>query len=165
MANTFKIEGLRELENALRELPKATAKNVARRALVKALTPMEARAEALAPELTGDLRRGFSVGTKLSRRQMQEHRREIGTTPVATLYGWRSNPSNAVYVFMGPRGSPKSIVQEFGSATNPAQPYMRPAWDGGHAQALASIRDDLAEEIEKARARLARKTARLANTS
>lgn len=158
----FTIEGLKELDEALAELPKATGKNALRRALIKALTPMETQAEALAPELTGDLKAGFSVGTKLSKRQMADHKREVGSTPVMTIGGWRSNPTTAVYVFMGPRGSAKSIVQEFGSAHQGPHPYMRPAWDSGKISALESIKKDLADEIEKARARLARKAARAA---
>lgn len=160
-ATTFKVEGLRDLDEALAELPKATAKNVLKRTLIKALGPMEAQAEALAPKLTGELKAGFEIGTKLSKRQMAQHRRDVGLTPVMTIDGFRSNPSSAVYVFMGPHGSAKSIVQEFGSVNQGPQPYMRPAWDSNKISALESIKDDLAEEIEKARARLARKAAKL----
>jgi HK97 gp10 family phage protein len=156
----FKVEGLRELNDALAELPKATAKNVLKRALVKALGPMEAQAEGLAPELTGDLRAGINVGTKLTKRQMAQHRRDVGSTPVVTIGGFRSEPQTAVYVFMGPRGSSKSIVQEFGSVNQSPHPYMRPAWDSNKKSALESIKDDLAEEIDKAAKRLARKAAK-----
>src|SRR4051812_42698426 len=105
---TFKIEGLSELNDALAELPKATGKNVLKRAMVKALLPMEAQAEGLAPVLTGDLRRGLNAGTKLSKRQMAQHRRDIGSAAVVTIGGFRSEPQTGVYVFMGPHGSAKS---------------------------------------------------------
>lgn len=163
-SGSFRIEGLRELEKDLVDLAenfsKANAKNALKRALVKALTPMEGDAEAHAPELTGALKAGFSVGTKLSSRQMATHRKEVGSAPVMTINGWRSNPSTAVYVFMGPTGSPKSIVQEFGSINQAPHPYMRPAWDSNHVPALESVKDHLTEEIEKTRARIARKAAK-----
>lgn len=166
MATTFKVEGLSDLNDALNEMmetfSKATAKNTLKRAMIKALTPMETQAEALAPKLTGDLRAGFNVGTKLSKRQMARHKRDIGTTAVMTIAGYRSNPSTAVYMFMGPRGSAKSIVQEFGSVSQAPKPYMRPAWDGNKVKALESLKDHLAEEIEKTRARAAKKAAKLA---
>lgn len=142
---SFHIEGLSELKEALDELPKATNKNVLKRVLLKAAEPMRADAERGAPRLTGQLAERISVGTKLSRRQKSQHQKE-----------------SMVEVFMGPEPSAKSITQEFGAAHHGPHPYMRPAWDGNKTTAFNSIRDDLAEEIEKARARLARKAARIA---
>jgi HK97 gp10 family phage protein len=157
---TFRVEGLRELGEALQELSKATGRNVLKRALTRAAEPMEAHAEALAPSLTGELRAGLDTGTRLSARQSKLHRAEVGTLPAVTVGGFRSNPAKGVYVFIGPRGSAKSIVQEFGAAHQAPRPYMRPAWDGGKVQALGSIKDALAEEIDKAAQRAARKAAR-----
>jgi hypothetical protein len=71
-------------------------------------------------------------------------------------------PQTTVWMFMGPSGSAKSIVQEFGSIHVSPQPYMRPAWEGGKEQALKNIRDDLWDEVKRAAERVARKTARLA---
>lgn len=157
---SVKIEGLKELQEALAELPKATGRNTLKRALIKALQPMEASAEANAPTLTGDLRAGISVGTKLSKKQMSVHRSEFGDKPVRTPEGFRSTPQTEVFVFMGPKGSSKSIVQEFGSSSQSPQPYMRPAWDGGAMGALDSIKADLWDEIKKSADRLARKSAK-----
>lgn len=143
---SFKIEGLKELQDALRELPKATEKNVLKRVLVKAAEPIRADAEANAPKgETLTLSTSHTVGTKLSRRQKSKHKKE-----------------SAVEVFVGPAPSPKSITQEFGAAHHGAQPFMRPAWDANKRSAFDSIKTDLAEETEKARKRLARRAARLA---
>jgi len=156
------VEGLSELADALAELPKATGKNAVRRTLIKALGPMESMAESLAPELTGQLRKTIEISTQLSRRQKSVHQAEIGSKPIRTAEGFRSSPQTEVFMFMGPASSPKSIVQEFGSVYQSPHPYMRPAWDANKLKALDTIRDDLWEEIDKARARLARKAARLA---
>lgn len=146
---TIKIEGLRELEDALRELPKATGKLVLRRALIKAGEPVRAAAEALAPVpkdgSTPHLKPSITVSQKLSRRQKQLYRAE-----------------SPVEVFIGPAPLPEAHLQEFGSSVNSAQPYMRPAWDTEKNAVLDSVKKDLTDEIEKARQRLARKAERLA---
>jgi hypothetical protein len=51
---------------------------------------------------------------------------------------------------------------EFGNIHMPAHPSGRPAWDATKDAVLDGIAKDLGDEIEKSRARLARKAARLA---
>jgi len=142
-----KVEGLRELEAALRELPKATGKNVLRRTVKKAAAPTEAVAEALAPKLTGTLERNISTGTKLTRRQAKMVR--------------KANSKSSVELHVG-TADPAGIATEFGNEHQSAEPWMRPAWDQTKDGALSSISTDLGDEIEKARARLSRKAARIA---
>lgn len=144
MARTlFKVEGLKELETALKELPKATGKNVLKRVLIKAGQPIAASAERHAPRLRGKLQMSIGTGTKLSRRQSRLHRKE-----------------STVEIFAGAGALAQSITQEFGTSFHPAQPFMRPAWDENQKPSYDSIRDDLAAEIEKARKRLAKKAER-----
>lgn len=145
MATTFRVEGLKELDEALKELPKATGKNVLRRMLFKAGAPIANAAAAAAPRLRGKLQTSIGAGTKLSKRQKQMHR-----------------PESSVEIFVGAGALVQAITQEFGTRNHPPKPFMRPAWDAHHRASLTSMRDDLAEEIEKARARLARKAARIA---
>jgi hypothetical protein len=142
----FTIEGLSDLEDALiSELPKATARNVLLRTL-KDVGQVIADAEsAYAPRLTGKLALSPSVGTKLTRRQK-------------SLFPKESD----VEVYVGPTPHPKSVQTEFGNSHQAAHPHLRPAWDGNATRTLDTIRDTLAEEIEKARARAARKAERLA---
>jgi HK97 gp10 family phage protein len=144
VAQTFKIEGLKELEDALRELPKATGKNVLKRALMDAGEPILDAARSAAPQLTGALKRSHASGTKLTRSQKKQN-----------------VPESAVEIYVGPGGLVQAITQEFGTVNAPAQPFMRPAWDANKQTALNMVRQSLADEIEKARARLARKAARL----
>lgn len=141
----FRIEGLAELDEALQELPKATARNVLLRTLKKEAQPIAVAGAALAPRLTGKLAQSYTVSTKLSRRQKSLNSKE-----------------SDVEVYVGPTPHPKSVQTEFGNAHQAAEPHLRPAWDGNWPKVLAGIRDTLAGEIEKARARLAKKAARLA---
>ena len=139
----FKIEGLADLDHALTELPKATARNVLLRTLKKNAQPIADAGEAMAPVRTGGLAASYTVSTKLSRGQKQN-----------------SSKESDVEVYVGPAPSAKSIQTEFGNAHQSPHPHMRPAWDGSVGMVLDNITKDLAEEIEKARKRLARKAER-----
>lgn len=140
----FKIEGLAELDEALKELPKrATARAVLLRTLKAEAEPIREAGERNAPRLTGKLQQSYTIGTKLSRRQKSQNRKE-----------------SDVEVYVGPTPHAKSVQTEFGNAHQAAQPHLRPAWDGNVGKVLAGIRDRLAEEIEKTVARLAKKAAR-----
>lgn len=147
MARTVKFEGLRELEEALSELPKATARNTLRRVLKKRAEPVKQAMEARAPRLTGYTARSIEISQSLNPAQRREAKRE---------------GKDFAEVYVGSRRGSAAVLQEFGTVTQPAQPYMRPAWEATQDDVLGGIAEDLAAEIEKARARLARKAARLA---
>lgn len=147
MAERVKIEGLKEVQKALRELPKSTAKNVMRRILRARAQPIADAAKDRVPVAQGDLKNSIAVSTKLSRRQKAKHR--------------KANPHD-VEVFVGPGTHPQAHMQEFGTSQFPAQPFMRPAWDSERKNVLTGIAGDLWKEIGKAAQRLARKAQRLA---
>lgn len=158
-----RVEGLRELEAALKELPKATGKSVLRRVLLKRAAPIRDAAQSRAPRgETGHLQESAGAGTKLSPRQARLHRAETGGGAKMTGAGWRSDPKSTVEVFVGFRSSAASIVQEFGSVDQPAQPFMRPAWDAGKGAALDGIAADLWAEIKKTAERRAKRLAKAA---
>lgn len=150
MALTVKIEGLRELDRALAELPKATGKNVLRRVLKTRSEPIASHMQDLVPYDEGVTFESIGHGPigRLSKRQRAMHRK------------WGS--SAAVEYFIGPGPTIGAITQEFGTDDNPAQPFARPAWDAGKMPMLNGIKEDLWTEIQKSAARLARKKARAA---
>lgn len=138
-----RVEGLKDCERALRDLPKATARNVVRRVLKAAAQPIADMGRSLAPTDEGHLKASYGVGTKLTRRQRRAHRKQ-----------------SPIEVFVGPGGDPAAIATEFGNEHQAAQPHLRPAWDANKAGALKSITADLVHEIGKATARAQRKAAR-----
>ncbi|MGY3359747.1 HK97 gp10 family phage protein [Bradyrhizobium sp. GM0.4] len=142
---TFHIEGLAELDEALAGLPKATARNVLKRVLVEQGQPIKDDGERNAPRLTGGLQQSYTVGTKLSRRQKGLNRKE-----------------SDVEVYIGPGPAAKSVQTEFGNAHQAAHPHLRPAFDGNVMKVLNGIKTSLENEIEKARIRLAKKAERIA---
>jgi HK97 gp10 family phage protein len=146
MAKTFfKIEGLSELTDALvNELPKATATNIQKRALKEAADPIEADAKRFSPVRTGLLRERINISTKLSKRQKTSNKKE-----------------SKIEIYIGPPSMARGIISEFGSVKESPRPFMRPAWDANKRTAFKTLRDILADEIEKARQRALRKTARL----
>jgi len=149
MVQKVKIEGLKELEAALSQLPTATGKNVLKRVLLARGRPIAEAAAASADRVSGALARSFGVSTVLSSRQKGLHKKMF------------ADEKAAVEVFVGAGPLPQAHLEEFGSTHNAPSPMLRPAWDGGRDAALDGIADDLWKEIEAAAARLAKKAAKL----
>jgi len=151
----FRIEGLKELDRALGELPRATGKNVLRRVARKALEPIIADAKTKVHEASGDTKDSLAVSTKLSHRQKALHKAMF------------TSEKSSIEMFAGAGPHlfvPQAIWEEFGvkrrGKTFSPHPFLRPAWDGGKMPALNFVKRDLAAEIQKAAARVARKKAR-----
>ena len=175
MKTTVSVEGLRELDAALGQLTKATARNTLRRVLLMAGKPMAATAQSLAPIDTGALKISIGVGTKLTKRQARMHgamgagkaafaaamrggatRSEAST---ALRAAQRASGGPFAEVFVGAGGVPQATLREFGTDGNAPAPFMRPAWDMHKAQALDIIKNELGKEIAKTAARAAKRAA------
>src|SRR3546814_19001647 len=72
---SLKVDGLRELDRALSELPKATQGNVLKRTLLRGAEPVEAAAQSKVKKFTGALERDIETSTKLTSRQAGAARR------------------------------------------------------------------------------------------
>lgn len=161
---TFKVEGFKELEAALMELPRATAKNAMRRALLKAGQPVADRAKELVPVKSGALRDSITVSTKTANKPGASEfaaamragatRQEAGQAMRAAV---KKGDRSTVTVYIGAGQKPHAHLVEFGSVNNKPHPYLRPAWDEGKQQVLDDIKDELASEIAKAAKRMAAK--------
>lgn len=147
---TVTLEGFRELERALMDLPKATGKNVLKRIAKGALEPMADAAAARAPDRTGKLAFSISVSDRRTRRASRQ-------VP-------KMRSDEGVQMFMGPASGTRALqyaaFDEFGTVDTPAFGFMRTAWDGGAMPALEYIKANLADEIAKAAARVAKRRAR-----
>lgn len=151
MTVTVRTEGFAELERALAELGRgATQKASLRRAAVKALQPVAALAETLAPRDKGTLAVSIGVGTRLTRRQAGLHRRMF------------ANDRAAVEVFAGAGGLAQATQMEFGNFKDAPQAFMRPAWDAEGRATLERLATELWADIRRTAARQARRAARLA---
>lgn len=175
MKTVLKIEGLRELDQALAELSRATARNVLRRVLLRAGEPIAEEARRLAPDdpATGapDLRTSIAVSTKLrnpvGQAEFAAVMRSGGSTAEArtALRDAKREAGGGSFaeVYVGPgKGGGHGILQEFGTKHHAPQPFMRPAWDAKRDAALTVIKQELGDEINKAAARARRRAAKKA---
>ncbi len=178
MKVSMRVEGFKELESALLDMSRATARNVAIRALRRAAEPVREQAERLAPVRQGNLalsivaspRAKNSVGkAEYAAAMAGGLGKDAAVSAMRAARRSAKGSSSIVEVHVGPRTGVGVIryahLIEFGSSQMPAQPYMRPAWDGQKDNALGRLRDDLATEIKKAVARAERRAARAAAKS
>lgn len=171
---TMKISGLDKLQDALQELPKATQRAVLLRVLKRAGQPIADAAKGFARDDTGELRNSIQVSTnQINSAGKAEFaaamRSGLGQeAAVKALRGARraaSGGGSSAQIFVGPtnaktkKNAIKRIVNEYGSVKMPAQPYMRPAYDGHKDQALSIIRTDMMDEIQRTAARVAKRAA------
>ena len=163
------VTGLREIEKAMEGLTKAAGRGVLRRALFKVSEPLVEAMKTGAARDDGDLMKSITASTKLDRRQAARHKRQARAT----------GDKFAAEIFVGPSydlgaGGRHGHLVEFGTAPHvnggqfagtmhpgtKAQPFMRPAWDGGKDKLMNDLKAELWAEIDKAAARAARKAAR-----
>lgn len=166
------VEGLSELEDALKELPKATAKNTIRRALIAAAKPIQdeattrIRVRRVRPQIatakikfsSGDAgKRAFAEA--MARGATRLEAGEAAHEANAAASGEGSDITSGVTA-VGP--TKRAFYGfEFGTIHLSPQPFMRPAWDMHKMQALDIIKTELKDQIEKARIRIVQKQLRI----
>lgn len=176
---SFKLEGFKELDAALAELPASLARGASKRAVAKASRIMADEQQALA---NAGLKDTITVSTKA--------RNLTGLAEFGAVRGAGGSAREAVQALRAARReggsagtritsrvgstSPLAHLFEFGTVARtqtttgrytgimPAEPFIRPAFDNRAQESVGAIRTELAAEIEKTRARLAKKTARAA---
>lgn len=148
MNQSFRVEGLKELDKQLERLKPATGKAALRRALRKVAEPIADKMRLYAPDdpstANEDLVSSIGVGTKLSTRQRSLHRRMF-----------KSNKAS-VEMFVGAGKIQHAHLQEFGTSKHGAQPFARPAWDSERGTILQRLSMDIEAEIQRAIGRAAK---------
>lgn len=133
MKVTVKTQGFKELEKSLFLLKQSTAKAVVRGGMRDAIEPAARLARQKAPVGEGDLYESIDVSTRAK--------------PAA-------RKQSDLEIYMGPGRNPQAITQEFGTFKEPAQPYMRPAWDAEKEKTLERFGVFLWERVQKALAKV-----------
>ncbi|MFB0875339.1 MULTISPECIES: HK97-gp10 family putative phage morphogenesis protein [unclassified Sphingobium] len=144
----FTCTGFGDIERALADLKQTTGKSVLRRVGRKALEPVKNKAWQLAPVDTGGLADSITIsGT------------QKGGIHEGKIPGIPNNPKSQVRLFVGPdtRFSHRGELQEWGTFSNPPQPFMRPAWESEKMGVLSTITKELKGEIERTAARAAKR--------
>lgn len=164
---TVSVTGLAELDKALGELPKATARNVLKRTLTKAAQPIVDDAKRYVPVRSGKLRDSIIASPRVKNKVGNAEyaaamRAGLGKDAArSALRGARraaAGTGSFAEIFVGPSTGtiPYAHIVEFGSVKDSPQPYMRPAWDASRMQALDIIKAELGNEIIKAARRVGR---------
>lgn len=147
MSITVKVEGLKQIADAINQLPKATGKTVIRKVLMSRAKLIADDASILAPVKTGGLKRSIVASTRLAKSQRREAKENASYVEV--------------YAGVGAPASAYAHLVEFGSIHNPLpRPFMRVAWDAYKELIIKDLAVDLWAEIEAAVEKLARKTAK-----
>jgi len=168
MKTRVKVEGLKEIQAALQELPKATAKNIMKRVLLKRAEPIVQAAKQNVPVLSGELRDSIVASTKSTggsagKKAFAQAMASGATSKQAGAAAREANraTSGSIFVYIGPsKLGYYGMFQEFGTKDIPPQPWLRPAWDQNKDGVLTGIASDMWVEIEKAVERRAKKLAR-----
>lgn len=143
---TVKVEWLVGSDKALGEVgTKATARNVLVRTLKKAGQPILEAIEAGAPRDTGWTAGSFDISTTLNPTNRRDVKRE---------------GKAFAEVYVGTDRGSAALFQEFGTVSQPAHPFLRPAFDAKQHEAEEIIGRELWVEIKKATDRAARKAAK-----
>lgn len=132
----FKIDGAAEMVRLLKELGPRVADRVGDQALRAGAKPIVTRAKELAPVLTGQLRDDIAAEIERQGKGSDTRRIEIGV---------RKPTSRRFH------------LSEFGTAHNPAHPFMRPALDEKASPALDEMGRVLAKGIEREAIKLVKK--------
>ena len=130
-----RMRGEKALDDVLRRLPDKIGEKVVVEALKAGAKPILADMKAKVPVRSGELRDAI-VMRKATRKQ-----RRFGSAPV--IIGFKKPTSRRAH------------LTEFGTATQRAQPFMRPALDTQAGAFFAAMRDKLGKALEREAKKLA----------
>jgi HK97 gp10 family phage protein len=155
MSVTIKLEGIGEVDKALKALEDEFGDKLARSkvlipAVREAMKPVLQQARANAPKDSGDLTRSLIVE---ARRPNSRDRRSKYITQTDTVIAAVTTASGKKLAKMGIKSDARAIAQEFGTAHNPAQPYLRPALEANAQETVSRLAAILARRIQQFRAK------------
>lgn len=155
MPSSFKVEGLKEMEKALFEMKSATAKATVRRAMKKAFQPFVDKAREKVSEDDGVLKDSIASSTRLTKNQRREARGSFDRNATVVMYAG-AGARHAHLVEFGTdvrrhTGTGKSV------GAMPPNPFMREAWEETRGRVQGLLRQELADQIERAAARARRR--------
>lgn len=133
---TVTLTGLKELDRAVKKLPKGMQRRVLNNALRAGGRVIQKKAKALVPVKTGTLKRSIVVRTGKAK--------QGAATVFVTTTSGKGEKNDAWY----------SHIVEFGGKRVRKQPFLRPAFDETHKEQLDAMGEALAQGIIKETAKL-----------
>ena len=156
MTEFIRIDGAKELEAVLKQLPDYIAKNVVRQALRKAAVPILEEARRTAPVGTESKGRTRLRTTKKGKVTVANYGKLRGELKIITVPDSKTQASAAVAVTVGK--AYWGVFQEFGTSRMPNprhKGWFRRAFDSKARAALDVLGKELGAGIEKAAVKLA----------
>ena len=180
MGVTFKIEGLKEVYAAFEELAREIGDKKAQSKILvpaarEAMRPVLSQAIASAPVDTGGLRLSLQVEarrpTRADRRSKYITETDTVIATVTTASGKKLRAMSEgkgllkarkklakmgvenAESFTGIQGDARAMSQEFGSARNPAHPYLRPALESQAPQTAQKLGEILGRRLNQYKAK------------
>lgn len=179
---TFKFEGLSDVLKAFDELAKEIGDKEAKSKILvpatkKAMQPVLGMAQQNAPVDTGGLRLSLQIEARRPTRKDRRSKYISSTDTVIAVVTTASGrklkqmsegkglersrkrlvkmgmEQNDASRFMGVDSDARAIAQEFGTARNPHQPYLRPALENNATVVANSLGETLATQIQKYKSR------------
>lgn len=159
-----RIEGLKELKAGLEQFKKSTQAGVLSRALRKAAKPMADEARKLAPKNTHELEKsiGISVVKTNAGKAAYAAAMKAGANRAEAADAART--ANQAAAGQGAKatvlvGTPlwRAHFPEFGTHTQPAHPYLTPAFHAHRNGVVKDLGQTLRKEIEATAKRVARR--------
>jgi HK97 gp10 family phage protein len=156
MGVTIKLEGIGEVDKALKELEQDFGDKMARSkvlipAVREAMRPVLDQAIANAPKDTGDLKRSLIVE---ARRPTRRDKRSKYITQTDTVIAAVTTASGKKLAKMGIKSDARGIAQEFGTAKQPGgHPYLRPALESNAQSTINRLGEILGRRIAQFRAK------------
>lgn len=152
---TIKLEGLGEVDKALKELEiefgdKTATSKVLVPAVREAMRPVLVAAVRLAPKDTEGLARSLIVE---ARRPTRRDRRSKYVTKTDTVIAAVTTAPGHKLAKLGIKSDARAVAQEFGTSHNKAQPFLRPAIESMAQSTVDKLADILARRIKTFRAK------------
>lgn len=158
------VEGFADLHKGLKQLTRATERNVLKRAATKAMQPVLDLARDYAPVKSGKLRASINLKVGFDDPEFRARSRAAFRTTGSARGVKRTKGGGQVLaqVRAGGAAAPHATFIELGRVHAAAHPFLRPAFDGQQQNIMASLRDTLTIEVRKALQRKARRAAKAA---
>ena len=151
MSVSIKLEGVGSVQAVFRELAdeigdkKANSK-ILIPAVREAMKPVLAKAIGEAPEDTGGLKRSLQIEARRPNRKDKRSKYIANTDTVISLVTTAPGKKLAK---LGIKSDARAIAQEFGTARNPAHPYLRAALESQSTSVVNNLAGILARRIDK----------------
>ncbi len=151
MSVSIKLEGVGSVQAVFRELAdeigdkKANSK-ILIPAVREAMKPVLSKARADTPVDTGGLKRSLQVEARRPNRKDKRSKYIASTDTVISLVTTAPGKKLAK---MGIKSDARAIAQEFGTARNPAQPYLRAALESQSTSVVNNLAGILTRRIDK----------------